>query len=181
MLLVVDAAHTVGDIVDRGRDQIQVGDDHGSREHHIEPHRAAQEGVVGVGGQHVHILLRGGLYALGGMKDILKEAKVHIGTARSVVAVGSNDVLALVQQGTLAGTQRMGLALQPCLAGSHDPRSIDKKLKDIIVAVLHPQVFLQVFGLQRHRAAHVDVGVGGRPGVAHMGVLTTGAPRGLLH
>ena len=96
------------------------------------------------------------------------------------MAMGCKYVLAHHQFPFLFFGQLMRLALNPCLSCTDYLCTVDIKFEDVIVRELYPQVFFEVFGSERHSAAHIDVTVGVGPRVVHIGIFALCAPGSLL-
>ena len=74
----------------------------------------------------------------------------------------------------------MCLALNPGLTRADDLGAVDIELEHIVVRELYPQIFLQVIGGERHRAAHIDIAVRGCPCIMHIWIFVGSAPCSLL-
>ena len=133
MGLTVDAADACGDVVDGHGKEIEVIDYHRGGENDAELNGAAGEGVVGVGGEDIDGSLRCGGDIAHLLPGVGVETEIDVGTACGVVAVGCDEVVALMQQGTLGIGKTLLLALQPSFACSDNAGTVDEKFKDVIV------------------------------------------------
>ena len=133
MFLVVVGTHLIGDVVDWSGQKVEIVHEHRCGEHHVEHHRTALKRVVGVCGKHVHRLLHSLLDVRVLRLCIDIESVVHISSARGVVAVGCDDVLALLEIAFGNVGELCCLALKPCLTRAYHKVAIDVELEHIIV------------------------------------------------
>ena len=163
MCLTVVRAHLIGYIINRCRNQVEVGDNHRSGKYYVEVNRTTGEGEVGGSCHYIYTLLCGGDDVGTRLKDILKKSEIYISTTCCVMAMGSKYVFSHYQLPFLFFSQLVCLSLNPRLACTDDLCTIDIKFEDVIVRELYPQVFLKIFGRERHSATHIDVTVSVSP------------------
>ena len=171
VLLLVVAAHLIGDVVDGGGHLLHVVHEEGCGEDEVEVNRSALEGVVGTGGQDVAGLLICQLLA----RDIDIETYVSQGAARGVVHVVGDEVLPFVQHSLVCLGELIDDVLHPGIADVDHATAIDIGLADIVVRIDEGEVLGQVLCRQGNEAADVVVTSRSRPVGKDIGVLLLAA------
>ena len=175
VLVSVGGAHLIRDIVDGCREQVVVVDEHGRGEYHVEFHGAADEGIVGVGGHHADALLLSVEQVAALALDVLKQSEVGVSPSRGVVAMGSDDIRALVEQLFQRAVEMQAHTLSPRLARVGHLLSVDVELEHVVVRVYQVEVLVEVGLRQVEGASHIQVAVLLVPSGAHV-VQAVAAP-----
>ena len=176
----VVGTHLIGHVVHRCGQQFEVVDEHRGGEHKVEIDRSALERVVGVCGKHVHrcLLCRLNVSPFG--LHVTVESVVDERASGSVVAMGCDDVLALLEQCLVRGGEMERLALKPRLARRDDLRAVDVKLENVVVRINYVKVVGYVVRRKVHRAPRIHVGILNIPVCVYVGIFVGRAYRALL-
>ena len=173
--LPVGRFYLIGNIIDRTAHQVQVVHQQRSRKDHLQGHRSASKGIIGLRRGKGDVCLVGSRFKEHGIGHLDRKSEIHISAARRVVAVRGNHVLAFPEGSLHVGRQLQQDIVLPGVTGRNNLFPVDIEFKYIVVRIIQIDCLVCYVFIQVEGAAYPDIfRLPGRSQMRHLGRSESG-------